>query len=275
MSYITKTNMTAGPYLGSQMTKYSGLYALSKRTGAEIVFIKEFLTKVTNLELFDAFDLPNKIINAAEAKFASFVLQDVLMDSRILSLDASQNWDIGGYFHTFQYFHEHRSDLVSIFTFKDSVATEALSRKEKIRDGEPYPLISLHVRRGDYLQVSSLNLGLSYYSDALKSVMNTFADSYFKLVVFSDDIEWSKTNFGSKSFTFVECKEGREPHEDIYLMSLCDHNIIANSSFSWWGALLNTNPNKIVIAPQRWFNDDKMQREAKDIVPNKWHKIQG
>lgn len=233
------------------------------------MFIKEFLSRVTNLELFDAFDLPNKIINSADAPFTSFVLQDVLMDSRILSLDDSQNWDIGGWFHTFHYFHEHRPDLISIFTFKDAVATEARERIEKIRDEEPYPLISLHVRRGDYLQVSSLNLGLSYYSDALKSVMDTFSDSYFKLVVFSDDIEWCKQNIQGENVVY---SENASKSVDMCAMSLCDHNIIANSSFSWWGAYLNKNVNKRVWCPDKYIgpSDPHHQFINNNYTPSEW-----
>ena len=83
----------------------------------------------------------------------------------------------------------------------------------------------------------------------LKLIEKKFADT--KFFVFSDDISWSKTNLNLKNATFIEYKS--IPHEDIFLMSLCKHNITANSSFSWWGAWLNQNNNKTVISPKKWF----------------------
>ena len=72
---------------------------------------------------------------------------------------------------------------------------------------------------------------------------------------------------------YIESEEKRIPHEDVYLMSLCSHNIIANSSFSWWGAWLNQNNNKIIISPKRWFNDAKMLEQSGDIVCKSWKRI--
>ena len=87
---------------------------------------------------------------------------------------------------------------------------------------------------------------MEYYSQAMKH----FPDTNF--IVFSDDIQWCKENFKGEEFTFIE----EDDYIELYLMSMCRHNIIANSSFSWWGSYLNQNEDKIVIAPSKWFGTD-------------------
>ena len=90
--------------------------------------------------------------------------------------------------------------------------------------------------------------------------------------VFSDDMDWVKLNFSTKQETvFIDFNDALTNFEDLKLMSSCKHNIIANSSFSWWGAWLNQNPDKIVIAPKQWFNDDSIYSD--DIIPTSWTKI--
>jgi hypothetical protein len=89
--------------------------------------------------------------------------------------------------------------------------------------------------------------------------------------VFSDDIEWAKSNMPlSSGVYYVDCNGPDRGHEDMRLMSLCKHHIIANSSFSWWGAWLSTNPGKIVFAPKRWFS---AKLQTKDNIPESWVRI--
>jgi hypothetical protein len=92
------------------------------------------------------------------------------------------------------------------------------------------------------------------------------------LYIFSDDMDWAKANLKfDVQTTYVENNTGENSYLDMQLISLCKHNVIANSSFSWWGAWLNKKPEKIVVAPVKWFNDDTVN--TKDIVPETWHKI--
>ena len=86
-------------------------------------------------------------------------------------------------------------------------------------------------------------------------------------------MEWSKENLKYDNTIFVESDSKRIPHEDIFLMSLCNHNIIANSSFSWWGGWLNKNEEKIVITPKKWFSDKNKQKHSEDVAPAAWLKI--
>ena len=92
--------------------------------------------------------------------------------------------------------------------------------------------------------------------------------SEIKLLIFSDDIEWAKKHFKFPNTEFVSGDISETHFEDLYLMSVCKHNIIANSSFSWWGAWLNENPDKIVIAPKNWFN--KGPKDTYDLYPEGW-----
>ena len=128
--------------------------------------------------------------------------------------------------------------------------------------------VSIHVRRGDYVTNPSTNhyhgvLEMNYYERAIaKMVASSYPDIVF--YIFSDDIEWCKKNL-KISCKHVYISTGKDYH-DLYLMSNCRHNIIANSSFSWWAAWLNKNIDKIIIAPKKWFSN----QPSKDIVPVNW-----
>lgn len=129
--------------------------------------------------------------------------------------------------------------------------------------------VSVHVRRGDYQSPAFIDtLGkccdIGYYIRAI-DYMKKQVDSP-RFVVFSDDMEWAKSNLPLNNAIYVVHNTGADSWQDMYLMSLCKHNIIANSSFSWWGAWLNENEKKIVIAPEYWWGDWK----CKDVVPDSW-----
>lgn len=133
-----------------------------------------------------------------------------------------------------------------------------------------YNTVAVHVRRTDYLTPAALAYhgicSMEYYKQAMAYMVSDNPNSRF--VVFSDDILWCKQSFPKECF-FVE---GHAPHEDIQIMSLSRRAIIANSSFSWWGAWLGDwNKNRIVIAPKRWYVAGPME---KDIVPERWVRIE-
>ena len=131
---------------------------------------------------------------------------------------------------------------------------------------------SIHIRRGDYINDPATNkvfgtCSIDYYNEAINIINSKFENmTYF---VFSNDIAWTKENIKNDNVVYVNSKENRIPHEDIYLMSLCKNNIIANSSFSWWGAYLNKN----IIAPKNWFIDKKKIKQSKDLVPSSWTRL--
>jgi hypothetical protein len=120
--------------------------------------------------------------------------------------------------------------------------------------------VSLHIRRGDYVS-SAINqriygtCDLDYYERAIKIISTKVSDPIF--YIFSDDIDWAKKHLQSEGqYIFVDWNNAETNYEDLRLMYHCKHNIIANSSFSWWGAWLNQNPHKLVIAPAKRFNND-------------------
>lgn len=132
--------------------------------------------------------------------------------------------------------------------------------------------VSVHVRRGDYQSATFVQgfgtcCSIDYYRKAIDLFKEKFPQAHF--VFFSDDMEWVKNNLNVEDSIYVTHNSGTDSWQDMYLMSLCQHNIIANSTFSWWGAWLNNNPDKIVIAPKRWWNTI----ENDDVVPSSWLRI--
>ena len=133
---------------------------------------------------------------------------------------------------------------------------------------------SIHIRRGDYLEKSELYGGIctrKYYTDAIEYIK--YRDKNAKFIVFSDETDRNKLSLllGKDNIIYFQQEDFTEYEDwyDMYLMSICKHNIIANSTFSWWGAWLNRNDNKIVVAPQKWINIYKYE----DIYPKEWVQI--
>lgn len=136
--------------------------------------------------------------------------------------------------------------------------------------------VSIHIRRGDYITDSVTNsyhgtCSLNYYYKSIQILGKKVNNPHF--FVFSDDINWAKShlNISNYAVTFVQHNDADTDYEDLRLMYSCQHNIIANSTFSWWGAWLNDNLNKIVFAPNKWFNISEI--DTKDLIPNSWIKV--
>jgi len=132
--------------------------------------------------------------------------------------------------------------------------------------------VSIHVRRGDYVKKRRLwSLGAvcssTYYRNAIDHVGAHVRRPRF--FVFSDDLDWARQNVNAEDVVHVDINRGSASFRDMQLMSLCKHHIIANSSFSWWGAWLNAHPGKLVIAPDIWLRDAAMP----DVVPGSWMRV--
>lgn len=137
--------------------------------------------------------------------------------------------------------------------------------------------VSLHIRRGDYVSNKVSNgvhgtCDIDYYIRAATYISEHYPKA--KFYIFSDDIPWVRENLILPyPMHFVDHNDASANYEDMRLMSHCSHNIIANSTFSWWGAWLNSNPEKIVIAPKQWFNSIEHLSESDDVVPQKWVRL--
>lgn len=163
------------------------------------------------------------------------------------------NLNLHGYFQSDKYFSDFKDDICHIL---------------KPRYNAPYKegVASIHVRRDDYLKYPNHHpvLGMDYYEKAMELV------GVNKFLVFSDDIKWCKQHFIGNQFEF---SEGQHEVTDLSLQAKCEHNICGNSTFSWWASYLNNNPNKIIIAPQKWFGPALSSHNIKDLFPDSWIKI--
>lgn len=192
-------------------------------------------------------------------------------DPAILTL--SDGVYLDGYWQSEKYFVDITEIIRREFTVKFPQTEKNKDLEEMITSRES---VSLHVRRGDYVSNPKMSQEHSicepdYYLRCVEQLTRTVKDPHF--FVFSDDSEWSRDNLKQTyPTTFVDHNKADRDYEDLRLMSLCRHHIIANSSFSWWGAWLNTRNDKIVFAPKQWFTK-KVQslRKMDDLLPATWN----
>ena len=180
---------------------------------------------------------------------------------------------LSGYWQSEKYFQLISEEIKSIFSLEIPQYDSNFSWVQLMQTQAQ--AVAIHVRRGDMVknpEVAKIHgsCNLDYYQRAMSYVESKVEQpSYF---VFSDDIAWCKEHLNSKfPIYFVSGNEGDRAYWDIQLMRYCKHNIIANSSFSWWGAWLNNTPNKIVVSPINWFNHS--DSDTKDLIPNNWIRI--
>lgn len=184
--------------------------------------------------------------------------------------------DLNGYFQSYKYSND--IDLNVLFELKDEYKKQVDDLYKKIN---PLGLrtVSVHVRRGDYLNAGTNEYHgiceLSYYVASLITLLGgNLSGATAKVLFFSDDIKWCREHFkdytGTNKYNFVE---GNEDIIDLFLMAKCNDNIIANSSFSYWAALLNKNPKKKVVAPANWFGETGKHNNTKDLYKPEWIKI--
>jgi hypothetical protein len=186
--------------------------------------------------------------------------------NKIPKFDA--NFVLFGYFQSEKYFVKYKEQIQKIFDFNSKII-QKYSNELKQKN------CSIHVRRGDYLNLQNNHpiQNLEYYKKAV-----SFFDNDTNFLIFSNDIEWCKNNLnketiGSNNLIFIE---DDEPQDELLLMSKCNSNIIANSTFSWWGAWLNKNVNKKIIVPSNWLTKEYgelINFKYEDLIPNEWINI--
>jgi hypothetical protein len=177
-----------------------------------------------------------------------------------------------GYFQSEKYFKDYESLIRNDFRYKPDL---------KLYDGEILDALkssgstAIHFRRGDYVTDEATNrsigsCSLDYYENAVSYLRNKLKE--ITLLVFSDDIEWCKRNVNFDGAVFVKGK-GAIPLDDMFLAGECENMIISNSTFAWWCAWLNPNPDKIVIAPKNWFKNEQLNKKSYDLIPQEWVRL--
>jgi hypothetical protein len=246
--------------LGNYMFQISTAFSLSLDNNDDCVF-----------DVNDVFS-PHKSVSSYEGN----ILRNVTFSNNVIStttyreptfqyspIPYNTKLRLSGYFQSEKYFTHNRNHIISLFSIDGDSMDIITSKYGGLLSGTT---CSIHVRRGDYLKLPNQHpvCELGYYLESI-SLIGDGVD----FLIFSDDIPWCKENFKGDKFTFID---GNKDYIDMWLMSLCDHNIIANSSFSWWGAWLNTNSNKIIITPHKWFGS-YLPHNTKDLTPKKWIKL--
>lgn len=169
-------------------------------------------------------------------------------NANILSI--SDDVYLDGYWQSELYFKDIEEIIKNDLTFTGELSKSSILFKNKIDSTDA---VSLHIRRTDYITFGFDILSVDYYSNAIKKISDIVKKP--TIFVFSDDIDWAKkTIVIDIPVVFIEDNEKRNDYEDFYLMTLCKHHIIANSSFSWWGSWLSTNKEKIIIKPENFMN---------------------
>lgn len=271
--------------LGNQMFQYAFGRSLALRRGVVLrLDINQFENAVPGETprtfKLDRFNIQAEIVSGVKDKkeivwrlinkLGQLMCKDFHLRFHPIFLKIKFDYFIG-FFQSFKYFMDSADELRRDFKLKEPLSTEAAAVLKQIRTGQS---VSIHIRRGDYVsnQINYKGFGvcsLDYYQGAISMIKEKMAEPHF--FIFSDDIEWTKKNLKIDGPAVYISSYNFEETVELKLMSQCKHNIIANSSFSWWGAWLNENPQKIVIAPQKWTNISKF--DTIDLIPIEWIKL--
>jgi len=267
MNFIT-TNHQGG--LCNVMFKLSAAISLALDNNVDYIFSNEFLRQVDKDITCHGFDdyriyydnvLRNiKFIDRLPSNYRTHTHT---FNYTPIHYNKEENLLLEGYFQSEKYFINNKEFILNLFKPTEEIKQSILEKINNIENS-----ISIHVRRGDYLNLPNFHpqQSIDYY----KSAVNLLgADKNY--LIFSDGLDGIKDMFDfipNKQFVTLF-----ENYLDLYAMSMCEHNIICNSSFSWWGAYLNENKNKKVIAPTKWFGPDASHLNSQDIVPDNWIKL--
>lgn len=250
MSYITFANLGSSANLGSQIQQYASMYAVAKETKKQIVFPESLRYSGWTIKFQNILEVDVEFKeDSFFYSFVNFQPKDQVLDDRVFQLESDKNYNFTNLFHLYHYWYpKYKKDIFDI-----SWNVELLKSAEDIYSGIKSPekeTVSIHVRRGDYFNHDHFcKLNTDYYEEALQFFIEEI-DRY-QFIVFSNDIEWCKENLIEGEFVYFHKSDS--DYLDMVLMSLCDHNIVANSSFSWWPAFKNKNPQKTVVCPENYI----------------------
>jgi hypothetical protein len=269
--------------LGNQMFQFSSSVAIAKKLGYDIFFPIENCSTFSHngpidpktgthtrvkCDLLECFNIPVRFFKTIQNIHISSGVheKEFTFDPEMYKI--SDGTDLMGYFQTEKYFSEFRDTILGYFSFRPEFDESASSYwKESIKPSlGKSASVSVHVRRGDYTLYPDHHPTCSkeYYDKA----MSLFGPEV-KFLIFSDDLDWCRENFNSDRFHIVD---SGSPYVDLKLITMCDHHINANSSFSWWGSWLNKKENKRVICPSNWFGS-AINKDTRDVYCEGWEII--
>jgi hypothetical protein len=274
---ITHVGMGNSGRFGNQIFQLAALIGIAEKNGYQIKIPIENTTNPftfydlakqqaspTGMELRTPFLIPDEYF-APMAEIVEVVkqrYQEPFFHFNAGALNIPDNVDIAGFFQSEKYFKHAESKVREVLTFRPEIRQRAEVELAKVKDDAPR--VSIHVRRGDYVANSANHTvtGMEYYAEAINKF---FSKEAYRFVVFSDDPQWCKEMFEGGHVVDIN-----DSYTEMCMMSMCDHHIIANSSFSWWGAWLNPNPKKIVTAPSLWFGPNLRHNSIVDLLPETW-----
>lgn len=261
--------------------KYRKVYKLGEFNLPFQIAVDQEIQRLKNSE---STPIIKKILNKIGIRIYPYAKRSHLKEKDILKLynsnkDKNLDYYIEGWLADEVYFKKQRKIILEDLKIEHLLDDES---KLVLNEIKITNAVAVHIRRGDYLTNSYFsNLDKEYYQAAMNHILREVETPVF--FFFSDDIQWVKENYSSiNNSRFVEHNSTAATEwntigeiSDLILMSSCKHQIIANSTFSWWGAWLNQNPEKIVIAPAKWYNNEKAQRsyETGTFLPIDWIKI--
>lgn len=274
---ISYVNIGRYGRLGNQLFQFASTIGIARKLGYEVYFPKENITEPAIEDFRDGirrevyFDVP-KIFQVPESLLKS--RQDIVFDKQAqephfhyseLMFGIPDGTNLIGYYQTEKYFEHCEEEIRSVLTFSKEIEDSAkqVMTKYKVSDRST---VSIHVRVGDYAGLQQFHPICS--PDYYVSAAENFRGQNCQYLIFSDNIEYCKNIFGNQEMVSYICDNS--PEVDMCLMSMCDHNIIANSSFSWWAAWLNKNPNKKVVAPKNWFGPAYHYQNTSDLYCKNW-----
>ena len=250
------------------MFQYAALKGIARNRGLDFTLpnhseaIQDSLGNTLRIELFEPFNIKSNNYGLLETN--EYVQEAHFHFDEDLYNNCPDNCSLFGYFQSPKYFLNIREEIIKDFKFKKQIINECKSILKTFDNP-----IALHIRRGDFLinSANHHNLPMSYYENGLDCF-----DEDRQVVIFSDDPEWcfEQKLFDNDRFLV---SQSNSPYHDLYLMTQCSDFIIANSTYSWWGAWLCMNPFKEVIYPNRWFGPNNASKSTADLFPRSWRII--
>jgi len=256
--------------LGNQMFQYASLRGIARNRGYDFCIpnhshiIKDPYGFDMKIELFYPFEMlhvQQRNIKLLDRGYAPIAEERHFHFDEVIFNMCPDEIALAGFFQSEKYFKHIEKEIREDFTFKKEILKPCEDMIKSVGDA-----VSLHIRRTDYLtNLNHTPLNLGYYIEALELL-----DPGIPVIIFSDDIAWCKEQSIFNSDRFMISESG-DHYVDLCLMTLCKYHIIANSSFSWWGAWL-ANSNK-VVAPKTWFGEGNSDKNTKDLIPEKWTRM--